>query len=367
MKRILAVIMSLCLWTSCKTEKEALPMVFPTDSWIEKSPENLGIDAVKMQEALDYLASESGEDGLDEVFIVRNGYLIYKGDSIHKKHNIYSSSKSFTSTVLGILSDKKIVDENTYAKTIDTALSEQYPEVRLKHFSSMTSGYSGKGVSRWNEPSEDWSWTPYAIDSALFAPGTRYAYWDEAQMMFGRLLTLSANKSLKTIFDEQIGNAIGMGSYDWGTENDPDMPEKVLNNGCTGVTINAEQLARFGHFYLNEGNWNGQQLLSKEWVKKATQNQVFAKEVADTDRKKVDGRGCYGYNWWVNDKMPTGKWHMPDAPKSLYYASGLHNNMCFVIPEWNMVFVRRGEDGNPEKGKPFVYNAFFKRMALAVK
>ncbi|NHF59537.1 serine hydrolase [Flavobacteriaceae bacterium TP-CH-4] len=355
----------ICL--SCVGKKEPLPMVFPGDTWIEKQPGELGIDSQKMQEALDYLASESGEDGLEEVFIARNGYVVYRGDSIYKKHNIYSSSKSFTSTVLGILTDQGMLSEETFAKEIDTALAELYPEVRLKHFASMTSGYSGNGESRWNEPSADWSWTPYAIDSALFVPGSEYAYWDEAQMMFGRLLTMKARKSLKSIFDEKIGKTIGLGEYEWGTEQDPNLPELTINNGCTGVMINAEQLARFGHFYLNEGNWNGQRLLSREWIGKATQNQVFTDEVADTDRSNVDGRGCYGYNWWVNGEMPTGKWHMPDAPKSLYYASGLHNNMCFVIPEWNMVFVRRGEDGNPAKGKPYVYNSFFKRMALAIK
>lgn len=354
------------LFVSCSEgKKEGLPMVFPTGEWEERNPEALGINSQKLQEALDYLASESGEDGLEEVFIVRKGYVIYKGDSIYKKHNIYSSSKSFTSTVLGILTDQGSLSEDTYAREIDTVMAEMYPEVQLKHFSSMTSGYSGKGSTRWNEVSEDWSWTPYAIDTPLFAPGTQYAYWDEAQMMFGRLLTMHTGKTLKSIFDENIGNFIGMGEYKWNPEQEVNGVE--INNGCTNVMINAEQLARFGHLYLNEGNWDGQQLLSKEWVEKATQNQVFTDTVADTDRNHVDGRGCYGYNWWVNGMMPTGKYHMPDAPKSLYYASGLHNNMCFVIPEWDMVFVRRGEDGNPVKGKPFVYNEFFKRMALAIK
>ncbi|QLE00031.1 hypothetical protein HX109_00085 [Galbibacter sp. BG1] len=58
---------------------------------------------------------------------------------------------------------------------------------------------------------------------------------------------------------------------------------------------------------------------------------------------------------------------MPDAPRSLFYASGFNKNMCFVIPEWNLVFVRRGEDGNPTKGKKEVYNEFFKRLALAIE
>ncbi len=345
-------------------EKETLTMVFPGDSWDEEEPEALGIDPIQLQKALNYLASESGEDGLEEVMVIRKGYLVYKGDSIYKKHNIYSSSKSFTSTILGLLKDKGIVSEETFAKEIDPELAAYYPEVQLKHFASMTSGYSAKGDSRWDEPSKDWSWTPFKQDSALFAPGTAFAYWDEAQMMFGRLLSIKSGRTLKSVFDEGIGNKIGIGKYEWW--GDEEYNGIFLNNGCTGVTINAEQLARFGHFYLNKGRWNGEQLLSEAWVTAATKNQVFTEHVADTDRSNVDGRGCYGYNWWVNGKMPGGEYHMPNAPKSLYYASGLHNNMCFVIPEWDMVFVRRGEDGNPAKGKPFVYNEFFKRLSLAI-
>lgn len=361
----LALVPILVLLFSCQSESKEITMVFPGNTWEERKPEELNVDSQKLQEALDYLASESGEDGLEEVFLVRKGYVIYKGDSIFKKHNIYSSSKSFTSSVLGLLSDFDIVHAYTNAKEIDSTMEEFYPTLKLKHFASMTSGYSGKGVSRWNEPSEDWSWTPYEKEAPLFAPGEEYAYWDEAQMMFGRLLTMRARKTLKEVFDENIGNAIGMGEYEWGIEGVID--SIPINNGCTGVMINAEQLARFGHFYLNEGHWNGKQLLSRYWINKATSNQVNTDKIADTDRNNVDGRGCYGYNWWVNGLMPTGKYHMPDAPKSLYYASGLHNNMCFVIPEWDMVFVRRGEDGNPKKGKPFVYNEFFRRMALAIE
>ncbi len=190
-------------------------MVFPKEQWIEKKPEELGIDSKYLQDALDYLASESGTDKLDEVFIACKGYVIYKEDSIYKKHNIYSSSKSFTSTVLGLLIDQGRISEETLAKNIDSNLTAWYPEVKLKHFANMTSGYSALGNSRWNEPSEDWSPTPYQIGKPLFKPGEAYAYWDEAQMMFGRLLTLHANQTLKSIFDDNIGNTIGLDDYEW--------------------------------------------------------------------------------------------------------------------------------------------------------
>ena len=358
------IVAFLFLVCSCIEATPEIPIIFPTDVWQESAPEDLQVDAQKLQEALEYLASESGEDGLEEVLIVRKGYLIYQGDSIYNKHNIYNSSKSFTSTALGLLSDLGIVRDYTRSRYIDAKMEERYPALQLKHFASMTSGYSGKGISRTKETSEDRSWTPYDMATPLFEPGTEFAYSDEAQMMFARLLTKRAKKTLKAVFDDHIGNAIGMGKFEWITAGEVDgIP---INNGSTGVVVNAQQLARLGHLYLNEGHWNGKQLLSRYWIKKATSNQVDTDKIANTDRKDVDGRGCYGYNWWVNGLMPTGNYHMPDAPKSLYYSSGLQNNVCFVIPEWDMVFVRGGEDGIPKKGIPFVYNEFFKRMALAI-
>ncbi|QLE00030.1 serine hydrolase [Galbibacter sp. BG1] len=236
---------------SCSEEKEMPEMTFPADKWEEKSPKQLGIDEIKMLDALKYLASECGKDSLQEVMVIRNGYLVYKGDSIYKKHNIYSSTKSFTSTVFGLMIEDGVLSEETLAATIDTNLMENYPRVQLRHFASMTSGYSAVGDSRWNEPSKDWSPTPYKIGSPLFEPGSAFAYWDEAQMMFGRLLTIKAHKPLKEIFDDKIGNQIHFGNYEWWNEGD--FEGIPLNNGCTGISINASQLARFGHLFLMEG------------------------------------------------------------------------------------------------------------------
>lgn len=364
MLRKVFLVAFLMLTFSCKESNPELPIIFPSDTWEKRTPEELQVDTEKLQEALNYLVSESGEDGLEEIFIVRKGYAIFQGDSISKKHNIYESTTAITSAVLCLLNDLDIIHFYMNAKSIDPEFEKFYPKLKLKHLASMTSGYNAKGENRWNETSADWSSTPYEIDKPLFAPGEEFAYWDEAQMMLGRLVTIRAKKTLKQVFDENIGALIGMGNYQWNTEGE--VNEIAINNAASGLLINAEQLARFGHLFLNEGHWDGKQILSRYWIREATYTKVDSVKIANTDRKNIDGRGVYGYNWWVNGITPSGEYHMPDAPKSLYYASGKNNNVCFVIPEWDMVFVRRGEDGNLKKGKTIVYNEFFKRMALAI-
>ena len=90
--------------------------VFPGEEWEIRSPESQGIDSAKMADALDYLESKCKHTGVKEVVIIRNGYMIYGGDQIDSVHNIWSCSKTFTSTVLGLLVDDGIIVlENTAA------------------------------------------------------------------------------------------------------------------------------------------------------------------------------------------------------------------------------------------------------------
>ncbi len=339
-------------------------MIFPDEDWQTATPESQGLDAEKLEEAVQYLAYHCFEDKVEELMIIRNGYVIYQGDSVDKVHNIWSCSKSFTSTALGLMIEDGLCQLNDPAATYEPLLADLYPEVTLRHFTTMTSGYNAVGDTRWeSDSSADWSWTPYQPGEPIFEPGTAYAYWDEAMMMKGRTLTQILQGDLHEYLTQNLTELIGMGEWTWGQEGE--LNGVPIRNGCTNVHVSARQLARVGHLYLNKGNWNGQQVISEEWVKQATQTQVPASiPVADTDRKSTNGSGSYGYNWWTNGMTTKGRF-MPDSPEGTAYMSGLNHNVCFVIPEWNMVYVRMGVDGNPPEGKHVVHNGFIKRLAQA--
>ena len=125
--------------------------------------------------------------------------------------------------------------------------------------------------------------------------------------------------------------------------------------------ISEVMLIKDGYLILQKGKWENKQLIPANWIAEATRNQVpVSIEIADTDRKRTDGRGNYGYNWWTKGIFADGNAVMPDTPDGTAYMSGLNNNLCFIIPGWNMVFVRMGVDGNLPEGKPYVYNEFFR-------
>ncbi|MEL7162633.1 MAG: hypothetical protein AAFN92_17885, partial [Bacteroidota bacterium] len=152
---------------------------------------------------------------------------------------------------------------------------------------------------------------------------------------------------------------IGLTSWDWLSEGE--VAGAPINYGGSNLMMNALDHARFGHLYVNAGKWNGEQILPAGWVKKSTRNQVpLDLPPADNDRADTEGRGIYGYNWWIINK---GK----DAPVAGAFTSGLNHNVCLVVPEWDMVIVRMGVDGNPEGiTKHAVYSEVLRRLAPGV-
>jgi CubicO group peptidase (beta-lactamase class C family) len=132
------------------------------------------------------------------------------------------------------------------------------------------------------------------------------------------------------------------------------------------VQISARELARFGHLMLNRGKWRDQQLIPGEWVAAATQVQVPADLADGFPRSEIPGSGAYGYNWWVNGKLPDGRLRLPDAPPQTFSANGHNNNRLWVIPEWQIVIVRLGQDQSDRRLRADGENAFLKLVGEAI-
>lgn len=79
--------------------------VFPEADWRETSPESQGIDGEKLQNAMDYLAGECGSHKTSRAVVIRNGWMVRKGNDIDNTHNVWSCTKSFTSTVPELLAE----------------------------------------------------------------------------------------------------------------------------------------------------------------------------------------------------------------------------------------------------------------------
>jgi CubicO group peptidase (beta-lactamase class C family) len=346
-------------------------MVFPGEKWDIVAPAAEGLNAVKLGKAVDYLKANSGKDGVRELVVVRRGRIVWHGDNIDNVHGIWSCTKSFTSTLLGLLIDLMRCALETLAAEHVPALKDPYSGVTLRHFTTMTSGYRAAGDAEakgtyLHGPSA----TPFEPAEPLFAPGEKYAYWDSAMNTFGLALTKIAGRPLDALLKERIMDPIGADPKQWKWGVRAEVKEIRVNSGSgnagSHIQISARELARFGHLMLNRGNWNGKQLISAKWVDQATSVQVPAHLPNAHPKGKIDGSGQYGYNWWVNGTNRAGKRKWPDAPPTTFAALGFNNNRMWIIPQWQMVIVRLGLDEAQREINDEIANEFLKRVGEAI-
>jgi len=332
-------------------------MAFPAKEWEESTPASQGVDGAGLERALSYLSRHCGEDGIAEIAVVRNGRLIRKGERSGQSHNVWSCTKSFTGTVLGLLIDRGECSLDSPAADFLPSLEEEYSDVTLRHFATMTSGYDGGG---------DQSRNPFAPTRPLSPPGVEFRYRDSAMNQFAHLLTRIAGEPIEDLFRRCIADPIGINPSDWGWGDFGAIDGLRVNGGAgnqeRGVHINALDLARFGHLFLREGVWQGRRLLSSSWTEEATKPQVPA-SIPSAGGKSAEGPGSYGFNWWTNGVRSDGSRRWPAAPPGAYAALGFNNNRCFIVPEWELVLVRLGRDGNIEES---VYNGFFQLLGKAL-
>ncbi|UCC97534.1 MAG: serine hydrolase [Phycisphaerales bacterium] len=368
---IAVIVLTCSVLVVAESVTSAPEMTFPGERWQEVLPESQGVDSQKLYEAISYLKSHSGPDGVTELVIIRNGCMIFKGSNIDKMHGVWSLTKSSTSTVLSLLIDDGKAGLDTLAKDHVPSMAATYPDVTLRHFTTMTSGYYAVGDEPRGSYKHGPSTTPFKpAETPLFGPpGSRYAYWDSAMNQFANVLTRIADEPIEDLFKRRIADPIGMdrAKWDWG---DFGKVDGIVVNGGSGnnnkhMFISARELARFGHLFLNRGRWKNKQLISASWVDMATKSHVPASMPLEP-LSGADGRGVYGFNWWTNDTKPNGKRNWPGAPHCTYSASGYNNNDMFIIPKWNMVIVRLGLDQRDVPITNAIYGAFLEKIGQAV-
>jgi len=345
---------------------DAAETVFPSQDWQEATPESQGIDSARLKAAAEAL-------GVPQLVVARNGYLIWKGLQADAYHEIYSCTKVFTSTCLGLVFDdgKCQLDEPMVKYLPEWGqVYPVYSKVTLRHLASMRGGTRGKlgfvgEGQRWGDP------ITYVTEPDVpeFQPaGSQIAYQDSNVHLLGRIVAMHlAHEPLKDLFKRRIADAIGMRHWDWGisgavegmTHHNAAGTPALKGNG--GIRITPLDAARFALLFLKRGNWNGKQLLSAAFVDEATRNQV---PVTTPGRSSMGWSGAYGFYWYTNGIRSDDKRRWPSAPAGTYAAQGAGSNRFYVIPEWNMVVVTLGSnDPDVRVGRPI--DNFFAKVAAA--
>lgn len=261
--------------------------------------------------------NEMSKMNIKSAIIVHDGYIIdeyyasgYTASSVFPVH---SCSKSITSALFGIALEKGFIkDVNAPIYNFFPELDEDspYSHITLAQLLSNTSGIKTTENDWYNWRSSS-NWTDYLFHSpVVYKPGSTFSYSTGNTHLLSNVIERVTGKNLFAFAQEVLLHPIGMTSATCGNS-----PEGV-GDGGNGFRMTAKDMALFGLLYLQNGNINGKQIISEDWIKTSTSAHVVRHQASD-----------YGYQWWINS---FGK-------HSVYFANGHGEQFIFVIPDTRFV------------------------------
>ena len=300
-----------------------------------------GVDAAALQAASDWAFDrESPQQVTLSLLVVHNGRIIHEryapGMDMTTRTRTWSTAKSIAVTLIGMLVDqgRMQLDEPLGLEWLPRARSpETDPRnaITLRHVLNMSSGLdtidnggleyaTGSGMSYWAGASS----VRGALRQAMIRePGTNWDYENyDTLLAVYKMKQVLGKQAYREFPRRALLDKIGMRNTLVSTDRFGDF---ILSSQ---VYTNARDLARFGMLYLQNGVWNGERLLSEEWI-----------DFVRTPAPATVGRGSqYGGQWWL---VPENR---DDVPKDAYSTSGNRGQYAVVVPSHDLVIVRRGLD-----------------------
>ena len=336
---------------------------FPTQSFRECTPEEVGMDSKGLVKVYNYAANpEIKTEGL---IVIKDNYIVLEtylnGFSPDDLHESYSVAKSFASCLVGIAIDKGYISNenefvcNYYPQWNELNGSDLRKKITIKNLLTMTSGLKWNEEDYYNDTSQNDAFIMYeSADNYLeyilnkpciYEPGTHFNYSSGDSMLLSGVLKEAVNEDVEQFAVENLFNKIGIKRHYWSR----DKAGNLITAWGLGLTL--RDFARFGILYLNKGNWDGEQVVSKEWVEKSV-------SPASPDIN------YYGYSFWLIPVFEN--YQNYNLPEDIYLAWGIHTQQIFVIPDYDIVVVRLGNDNDPAHDK-WVETEFLRLLLDCVK
>lgn len=289
------------------------------------SPESQGVDS---QGLIDFFEAVEGS-GLEfhSIMVNRNGRTILEGwwHPFRKEyvHALYSLSKSFTSTAIGMLYDEgRLSVQNRvisfFPDKLPASVSDNLASMRIYDLLTMHTGHEEDTMGRiWPSPDGDWVKAFLSLEVPR-KPGTHFLYNTGATYMLSAIVQKLSGQKLIDFLRPRLFEPLDIRGFDW--EEDP----RGINVGGYGLRVRTQDILHFGQLYLQKGQWKGKQLLSADWVEEATSKQV------DSQDNDGDWGQGYGYQFWR-------------CKPGCYRGDGAHGQYCIVVPDKNAVIAITSE------------------------
>jgi CubicO group peptidase (beta-lactamase class C family) len=295
-------------------------------AWLQyPSPEAAGFSPVQLAKAFQY--ADSVHSGA--VMVVYRGSVVAAWGDVSRKLELHSVRKSLVSALFGIAADRKEINLDRTLGDLNisdhTALTPTESRARVRDLLAARSGVylpaayadasqdSARPVRGSHEPNSFWF----------------YNNWDFNTL--GTIYERFVDSSLYNSLDTRLARPLGMEDY---TPADGFLVYEPGNSVHPAHTMrmSARDLARFGQLYLQDGRWNGTQIVSHNWIVEST---------SATSSAGSANRG-YGYLWWTQTASASTSYPEVDR-RNLFYGSGTGGQLVVVIPSDELVIVHRGD------------------------
>ena len=269
-------------------------------------------------------------------------------------HTLQSVTKTITSVIIGVATARKEFPDlsTTVLSFFDTLhvknIDDRKRRLTIRHLLTMTAGFDWNENLSYSDPRNDCSqmeasfdWIRYVIDKPMaLEPGQTFNYNSGASQLLSYIFRKATRKDIEEYASQYLFSPLGIDHYFWKR-----IPTGLVDTEG-GLYLAAADLAKIYYLFLKDGNWNGQQLLTSEWVKASVTPAI-------TVRPGVN----YGYKWWLYE-------YGNDKSKFVWAGSGFGGQWPIIIPEYGIVAVFTG--WNISEGSSLRVTEAIKRLVNAV-
>ncbi len=267
------------------------------DKLPRSNPEAEGVSSAGI---IDFLnAVDTGSVELHSFMFIRHGKVIAEGwwnpYGQEYKHLLYSASKTFTATAVGLAVSEnrlKITDKviSFFPYSLPDSISDYMRELTVQNLLTMSVGQDPE--PRAMGTSGDWI-TAFLKSAPINKPGTVFKYNNMATFMLSAIVQQVTGQTIFDYLQPRIFKPLGIRGIDW------DLNPQGINLGMIGLRLRTEDMAKFGQLLMQNGVWNGKQLLPKEWIKEATSFKIESNDPGNKRPKDLnDWAQGYCYQMW---------------------------------------------------------------------
>ncbi|HEV7348843.1 serine hydrolase [Telluribacter sp.] len=314
------------------------------------SPEAQGMDSAGIINFLDAVAQSKHE--FHSLMILRHGQVVAEGwwnpYRPDLRHTLYSMSKSFTSTAIGLAvhEGRLTVDDKVisfFPDKLPAQVSENLAALRVRDLLSMSVGHEKDSTAE-IRTEDDWV-RKFLSLPIKYQPGTRFLYNSGATYMLSAIVQKLTGQRVVEYLKPRLFDPLGIEGMDW--ERDP----KGIDTGGWGLRVRTEDLAKFGQLYLQKGQWNGKQILPKAWVEEATSFKIQQPIPANNPdaKEKSDWLQGYCYQFWR-------------CRHNAYRGDGAFGQYTIVMPDQDAVIAITSETSNMQGQLDLIYEHLLPAM-----